>query len=109
MPNDYVVVNRIVIDLVTGFRLGGADPRDNGCARGWCAMKETTRQKLGKISVLLIAWVALSPAPVNAAKCGELVRLTLPAVTLTSATNVAAGQFTLQVPPIDWKRLNFAV
>src|ERR1700730_664923 len=95
MPNDYVVVNRIVIDLVTGFRLGGADPRDNGCARGWCAMKETTRQKLGKISVLLIAWVALTPAPVNAANCVQLFRLTLPALTLTASTNVAAGQFTL--------------
>ncbi len=28
-------VNAIVIDPVTGFRLGGADPRENGYALGW--------------------------------------------------------------------------
>ena len=33
--NDYVLVNGILIDPATGFRLGGADPRDNGYALGW--------------------------------------------------------------------------
>jgi gamma-glutamyltranspeptidase/glutathione hydrolase len=28
-------VNAIIIDPVTGFRLGGADPRENGYALGW--------------------------------------------------------------------------
>jgi gamma-glutamyltranspeptidase len=28
-------VNAIVIDPVTGFRLGGADPRETGYALGW--------------------------------------------------------------------------
>ena len=34
-PNNYVLVNGILIDPATGFRLGGADPRDNGYALGW--------------------------------------------------------------------------
>ena len=28
-------VNGIVIDPATGFRLGGADPREDGYALGW--------------------------------------------------------------------------
>jgi len=28
-------VNGIIIDPATGFRLGGADPRENGYALGW--------------------------------------------------------------------------
>ena len=34
-PNNFVLVNGILIDPATGFRLGGADPRDNGYALGW--------------------------------------------------------------------------
>jgi gamma-glutamyltranspeptidase len=29
------LVNGIIIDRATGFRLGGADPRENGYALGW--------------------------------------------------------------------------
>jgi gamma-glutamyltranspeptidase len=35
VKDDYGRVNGIVIDPVTKFRLGGADPRENGYALGW--------------------------------------------------------------------------
>ncbi|MBV9083638.1 MAG: hypothetical protein JOZ62_13240 [Acidobacteriaceae bacterium] len=34
-PNDYVLVNGIIIDPVTRFRIGGADPRGDGYVAGW--------------------------------------------------------------------------
>ena len=52
------------------------------------------RRHLGMFHAVLIGSVTLTAVPAQGAKCGELVKLTLPDVTLTSATNVAAGQFT---------------
>jgi feruloyl esterase len=52
------------------------------------------RRHLGIFCVVLFGSVTLTAARARGAECGELVKLTLPDVTLTSSTNVAAGQFT---------------
>ena len=46
--------------------------------------------------VFIIALLIFAARPASATNCGDLVRLKIPDVTVTSATNVAAGQF---IPP----------
>lgn len=52
------------------------------------------RRHLSIFCAVLIGSATLTATPARGAECGELIKLTLPDVTLTSATNVAAGQFT---------------
>ena len=52
------------------------------------------RRHLTRFYGALIGLVTLAATPARGTKCEELVKLILPDVTLTSATNVAAGQFT---------------
>jgi feruloyl esterase len=52
------------------------------------------RRHFSVFYAVLIGSVTLTAAEARGAKCEELVKLTLPDVTLTSATKVAAGQFT---------------
>lgn len=54
------------------------------------------QRHLSIFCAVLIGSVALTAPQARGEKCGELVKLSLPDVTLTSATNVAAGQF---IPP----------
>lgn len=49
---------------------------------------------LSMFYAVLIGSVTLTAAPARGTECGELVKLTLPDVTLTSATKVGAGHFT---------------
>jgi len=60
-------------------------------ALGGSAMR---RRHVSIFCAVLIGSVTLTAAQARGTECGELVKLTLPDVTLTSATNVAAGQFT---------------
>jgi len=46
-----------------------------------------------ELSLLLVAWTFVA-APAKAGRCADLVRLTIPDVTVTSATDFASGQFT---------------
>src|SRR5215471_13992299 len=45
------------------------------------------------LSLLLAVWTSTA-APAKAGTCAALVRLTIPGVTVTSATDIASGQFT---------------
>ena len=49
---------------------------------------------LSMFYAVLIGSVTLTAAPARGTECGELVKLTLPDVTLTSTTEVGAGHFT---------------
>ena len=52
------------------------------------------RRHFSRFSAVLIGSLTLIAVPAKGAKCEDLVKLTLPDVTITSATDVPAGQFT---------------
>ena len=59
-------------------------------------MTATALQVRSKRIVFLIALLIFTAHAASAASCRDLVKLSIPDVTITSATNVAAGQF---IPP----------
>jgi len=57
-------------------------------------MQATIPEIFQRPLVFIIALLIFAARPASATNCGDLVRLKIPDVTVTSATNVAAGQFT---------------